>query len=124
MHAIKVSVVASATLFALWQNAALAVVVDPDAFPDGTILDNAFPGVRLSAVGTEYGLDGHVYAQAYTFNSTSPNVFGNTAWSSGWIGDSSDSSPAWLRADFLTAVTEVTIDAVGNDTYDRAEIRA
>ena len=103
---------------------AAAVIVDPDMFLDGTIIDNAFTGVTLSAFGSRTGLDGHVYAKRATYTSTYPNVFGNSVWPSGWMGNSLNSSPVWFKAVFDIPAYQVTIDVISDDSSDVTELRA
>src|SRR5512136_528716 len=50
------------------------VIVDPDAYPSGTDISNAYPGVTLSAFGI-YPVGPQVYALDDGIYSTSPNCF-------------------------------------------------
>ena len=57
---------------------AMADIIDPDAFPPGTVLNNAYPGVTLTALGDPgVLLNSDVVATPSAYASTGPNVFGN-----------------------------------------------
>jgi hypothetical protein len=55
------------------------VTVDPDAFPAGTVLNNAYPGVTLTALGDPGVLtNSNVVAITSAYASTGSNIFGDT----------------------------------------------
>lgn len=97
---------------------AALISVDADPFADGTILNNLFPEIVLSGVGTD--TDGNVYARTNALNSTVPKVFGN----------SSNFDPAWipsgraLRVDFNMLTDLVSLDVIANDDSDVGSLQA
>jgi hypothetical protein len=92
------------------------VVVDPDAFAAGTVLNNAFPGVTLTAVG-----DGGVLLNSNVLSLTDPaattgtRVFGDTSGSPAYWGDGSFS---YLEVSFASGATWVSLDFAANDSFD------
>ncbi len=93
--------------------------VEPDDYGLGTTLDNVSAKVTLSADGV--GLDGSVYASAGGHTSTGVKVFG-------YIDDGAGPGKQWnsdsrrLRMDFQSAVTSVSLDAVGDSSGDYARL--
>ncbi len=91
------------------------VVVDPDAFAAGTVLNNAYSGVTLTAHGDPGVLsNSNVVAVASSLASTGGNIFGNTetfdpdSWGNGnWD---------YLRADFDAGALWVSLDFISNDS--------
>jgi len=90
------------------------ITVDPDAFAPGTVLNNAYAGVTLSAHGDAGVLtNSDVLAIASPYASTGSNVFGDNeagnmdSWGNG----------AWdyLRADFSAGALWVSLDFITND---------
>ena len=105
---------------------AVADVVDPDAYADGTVLNTAYAGVTLSTVSGVGGGSSNVYARRSTNNSTPPNVFGNDTYLPyEWALDGHPGTP-WgaLRADFAAGATSVSIDCIGNNSYDLGTLHA
>jgi len=99
-----------------------AVVVDPDAFPAGTVLNNAFPGVTLTALGDAGVLaNRNVLAAVSAFSTTGSNVFADTSGSPTAWGDGAFS---YLRADFAGGATSVSMDYRADDSDDNAFLRA
>jgi len=101
------------------------VIVDPDAFPGGTVLNNAYTGVTLTALGDPgVLLNSDVVAIASANASTGSNVFGNNdvqgfndCWGDGYYD--------WLRVDFARDATWVALDFITNDAGDgNAELKA
>jgi hypothetical protein len=91
-------------------------VIDPDSAPAGTILNNYFTGVTLTALGDPGVLsNSNVYALTETYATTGTRVFGDTSSSPTYWGDGSYS---YLRADFLGGTTAVWLDFAGNDSVD------
>ncbi|KKN76798.1 hypothetical protein LCGC14_0366650 [marine sediment metagenome] len=88
--------------------------VEPDDFPAGTVLTNAFDGVTL----TIEGYAGVVTSVASDYSSTGARVFGHDYM------DYWNHYYEWLRADFHTPVAEFSIDIIGNDNDDPAIVRA
>jgi hypothetical protein len=90
--------------------------VDADAFPVNTVLNNAFPGVTLTAIG-----DAGVLANSNVLSRTDPNattgtqVFADTSASSTSWGDGAFS---YLRADFAAGASTVLLDFAADDTND------
>ena len=118
-----------ASFMACSANAAVTVVVDPDAFAVGTDISNAFAGVSLSAVGP--GWDGTTpsnvlsidpLAHAEPFNaSTGALVFGHRGmFPSLWR----EAGLLQLRADFAGVVTDVHLDFIGNNSSDFGQLLA
>ena len=103
---------------------AAITVIDPDAFAAGTVLNNAYPGVTLTALGEPGVLsNSDVIAVASANASTGSHVFGpsgglvSTAWGNGFY--------EWLRADFADGATWVSLDFIADDASDgNAELKA
>jgi hypothetical protein len=99
---------------------AMAISVDPDAFPDGTVLNNAFPGVTLTALVEPPGTlpNSEVLSiEAPAIASTGSRVFGNRELpvpplNTGWGNGNFD----YLRADFATGAVSVSLDFISNDS--------
>lgn len=90
-------------------------VVDPDAFPAGTVLNNAYPGVTLSAWGDPgVLLNNHVIALVSPYASTGTMVFGDNepANPDSW----GDGDWDYLRADFSSGALWVSLDFICNDS--------
>jgi hypothetical protein len=110
----------------LWYGTGTAeglIVVDPDAFTDGTDVSNAFPGVTLSALGNYDNADSKVYARADSLASTGDNVFGTNWWGDPEWGFDTSFQPH-LRVDFSQLVMSVSIDAIGNNSQDYGRLEA
>lgn len=94
------------------------VTVDPDAFPSGTVLNNAYPGVTLTAKGldisTPIGPD--VLSLESTLATTGTHVFGNTGTFPTLWGDGSFD---WLEVRFDSPATQVSLDFIANDDNER-----
>ena len=106
-------------------SAAKAVIVDPDVFPAGTVLNNAYPSVTLTALGDPgVLLNSDVVAVASTYASTGFNLFGNNdahgfddCWGDGYFD--------WLQVDFIGGATTVSLDYITNNAGDdNAVLRA
>ena len=99
---------------------AAPVYVEPDAYVDGAILNNAHVGVTLSALGGYFGADNNVYSRFSSLASTGTQVFGNS-WDSEGAGDFTtrwgfaDFFQSHLKVEFDSPVSSVSIDAIGND---------
>lgn len=114
-----------ALVFVLAPSAMAMMMVEPDAFAPGTVLNNAYPGVTLTALG-EPGvlLNDHVVAIASPYASTGSNLFGNDdartfpdSWGDGYYD--------WFRADFAAGALWVSLDFGTNDSGDNnAELKA
>jgi len=96
--------------------AAITVTVDPDAFAAGTVLNNAYPGVTLSALGDAGVLtNSDVLAIDSPYASTGSKVFGDNESGNiaSWWGDG-----GWdyLRADFSSGAMWVSLDFITNDS--------
>jgi hypothetical protein len=107
---------------------AWAVVVEPDAYPAGTDISNAFPGVTLSTVDSDLG-DPRVFAlqppEPY-WASTGELVFGHAGdYGVHWV---MDTIPGFrygaLRADFSPAAVSFSVDIIGNDASDYGQLNA
>jgi hypothetical protein len=91
-------------------------VIDPDSAPAGTILNNYFTGVTLTALGDPGVLsNSNVYSLTDTYATTGTRVFGDTSGSPTYWGNGSYS---YLRADFLGGTTRVWLDFAANDSLD------
>lgn len=93
-----------------------AVFMDPDAMSDGAVLNHAFPGVTLRALGGAHLPDDRVFARQSGLASTGSLVFGHSYLNGTLWGGSLFE---YLRADFAAGATWVAIDAIANDTNDR-----
>jgi hypothetical protein len=92
------------------------VTVDADAFPAGTVLNNAFPGVTLSALGDPGVLsNANVFSMTDAQATTGSRVFGDTSISPTLWGNGSFS---YLRADFASGASLVSLDFAANDPSD------
>jgi hypothetical protein len=87
--------------------------VEPDNYAVGTALTGVVPGITLSTVGDP----GPVTADQSPFTSTGSQVFGN---SGGYYW----SDTVFLRADFATPVSSVSLDLVPDDNYDPGFLKA
>jgi len=88
--------------------------VEPDNYPVGTALTNVVPGITLTVQGGTNA----VTSQTSSYHSTGTRVFANGTDTGWW------SSSYWLRADFATPVSSVSIDLIPDDTYDPGIMRA
>jgi PEP-CTERM motif len=92
------------------------IVVDADAFPAGTVLNNAFPDVTLTAIGDSGVLaNDNVLSATSSFATTGSRVFADTSGSPTAWGDGSFS---YLRADFAGGTTMVLLDFASDDASD------
>ena len=109
----------------------LPLSVDPDAFPAGTDITNAFPGVTLSSVGP--GFDGDFDPSIFAINpsihesspfnaSTGSLVFGTN--DARFPHVFSGFGDATFRVDFALPASEVRLDAIGNHGSDFARLVA
>lgn len=95
------------------------VIVDPDAFASGTDISTAYPGVTLSASGSNVST-ASVFSNALGVASTGTQAF---------FHDGSQQSE-WsdtfflFRADFAQLVTSVSIDIISNNGRDPGFLRA
>ena len=91
---------------------AALITVDPDSFPAGTILNGAFSGVTLTALGDGALENSNVLSAPSPFASTGTRVFADTdgasptSWGNG--------SFSYLRADFAGGATTVLLDFVAD----------
>jgi hypothetical protein len=101
----------------------LWAIAEPDDHNDAAIINGAFPGMTLSAVGGGTAGDS-VYSRASMQASTWGRVFANHNSSIGAIRPTWNDTGRQLRIDFDDAVTAVRIDAIGNGgvDYGRLEI--
>ncbi len=94
------------------------ITADPDAYPVGTQLNNAFAGITLTALGSATNSDTRVLSYTSAYASTGTLVFGDpgeslnpTTWGNGgWD---------YLRVDFSQQATNVLLDFIANDSSDR-----
>jgi hypothetical protein len=95
---------------------AALITVDPDSFPAGTILNNAFSGVTLTALDGGNLESPNVLSAPSPFASTGTRVFADTDGASptSW----GDGSFSYLRADFAGGTTTVLLDFVADDLYE------
>ncbi|MFK7751936.1 MAG: VPLPA-CTERM sorting domain-containing protein [Sedimentitalea sp.] len=119
---------AGAAALSLFSSAAFAVVIDPDAFADGTDISNAFSGVTLSTVFAGVGdpaIDitgtGAVYSHTTGTASTGTRGFAHSVTNELWGNGSFE----YLRADFAAGASSVSLDFINNDNSDNnAELLA
>ena len=88
---------------------ATLISVDPDSHSAMTDISNLYPGVTLSAVGTDVGT-ASVFAVGSSIASTGANIFGNDIWDR-WVVSAYE-----LRADFDTPTDFVSIDIINFST--------
>jgi hypothetical protein len=93
------------------------ITVEPDVFPNNTVINNAYPGVTLTTLGAGPSgpMDPTVLALNSPYASTGERVFGHLGdyadlWGDGYFD--------WLRADFATGATQVSIDFIASDGSD------
>lgn len=95
---------------------AAIITVDADSFAAGTVLNNAFPYVTLTALGDSGVLtNSEVRSAASPEASTGTNVFADSSGTSTSWGNGAFS---YLRADFSVLVTQVWLDFVADDAED------
>ena len=110
--------------------AALSIVVDPDSYPSGTDISNAFPGVTLSAIGpgwsnpsgSVFSVDPSTHPTEPFTASTGTQSFGTDDglyWHIFYV-------PGWLelRVDFALSAGQVTVDFISNNSADSGYLRA
>lgn len=110
-------------------NAAL-ITIDPDDFPPGTDLTNAFAAVVLNSIGP--GFDGDNDPRIFGIDPLAhPEPF--NASTGGLVFGTNDNrfpslfggfGGAQLRVDFAAATGEVRLDAIGNNSSDFARFQA
>ena len=89
---------------------ALVINVEPDDFLAGTVIDNSFPGVTLSVEGSS----ADVQALTSSITSTGTLVFGSVDLHP--VDDRFwDEGTGFLRADFDSLATSVSIDMIFDD---------
>jgi len=94
------------------------VVIDPDGFPAGTVLNNAYPGVTLTALGDPgVLLNSDVVAVTCSYASTGDQVFGNND-AHGFHDNWGNGKYDWLRVDFEDGAINVSLDFGTNDSGD------
>jgi hypothetical protein len=94
--------------------ASAQIVVDADAFPPATILNNAYPGVTLTALGAVPTSD--VTSAASALASTGANVFSHTGGNQpGWGNGIFE----YLRVDFASGAWQVSLDFIADDGSDQ-----
>lgn len=94
------------------------ITIDADGFADGTILNNAFPGVTLTALGDGLA-NSNVLAESSLYSSTGSKVFSHTGTiAPGW----GDGIFEYLRVDFAAGATSVTLDFIADDSLDNNPI--
>lgn len=121
---ITICVIAGLTLV-ISPAARAMITVEPDAFPVGTVLNNAYPGVTLTALGDGLGGNSNVVSYSYSwggmqFYSTPTLVFGHQG--GGNNGTWGDGIFEYLKADFAVGATTVSLDFIsdnntGNDKW-------
>lgn len=119
---ITICVIAGLTLV-ISPAARAMITVEPDAFPVGTVLNNAYPGVTLTALGPATGGDTRVLAYTHSLASTGTLVFGDpgetfnqTSWGDGnWD---------YLKADFAVGATTVSLDFISDNHSDANPVLA
>jgi len=114
----------SAAAFAtLMAGTAGAATFDPDAFADGTDISTAVSGVTLSAVFTGSGdpanpaninSTGAVFARNSGNTSTGSLGFAHSAGDLAWGNGSFE----YLRIDFASMMSSVSLDFINNDSSD------
>jgi hypothetical protein len=122
MRQIRLPISVAMLLFAVPRLSAALIAVEPDAFPAGTVLNNAFPGVTFTAIGDAGVLtNSNVLSLTDSHATTGTRVFGDTSGSPTAWGDGSFS---YLRADFAAGATMVSLDFAADDTDSNPFLRA
>jgi hypothetical protein len=95
---------------------AALVTVDPDSFTAGTVLNSAYSGVTLTALGGTNLSNSNVLSARGLVASTGTRVFADTDGASptSW----GDGSFSYLRADFAGGTTTVLLDFVADGSQD------
>lgn len=104
--------------------AAARITVDPDAYPVGAEISEAFAGVTLAALdsGSANGsgvTTPQVFSRFSVHASTGNRVFGNASYSELWFSDSAE-----LRVDFARPTSFVSLDLIADDAFDPSVLRA
>jgi hypothetical protein len=115
-------------LLATASAASADLIIEPDDFPAGTDISQAFPGVTLSTVNSDLG-DPTVFSLVPTmpyWASTGERVFGHAGdYPVHWV---MDTVPPFrygaLRADFNPPTPFVMLDFIGNDLSDYGQLTA
>jgi hypothetical protein len=94
------------------------VTVDPDAFPAGTVLNNAYPGVTLTALGDV--VDSYVLSYTSSLATTGDRVFGMTGGDYLW----GDGNYDYMKAAFASGAVQVSLDFIADDYDENATLVA
>lgn len=112
----RCAVLATLAMVLCGSASAALVSVDPDSFAAGTVLNNAFPGVTLTAVGDVGVLtNANVLSATSPFATTGTRVFADTSGSPTSWGNGAYSA---LRVDFAAVTDLVSLDYVADDGFD------
>jgi hypothetical protein len=113
----------------VFSGAAWAIAVEPDKFPEGTDISNAFANITLSPYGP--GWDGHSPAIFAVNPATQREPFAASTGSLVFGTDEiyfphlfRDRSLMSLRVDFAIRATTVSLDFIGNDGWDLGVLEA
>ena len=90
-----------------------AVTIDPDAYPCQD-LSNVFSGIVLTAVNQDGSTESVYSRYAPALASTGEYVFAHDMSDPSW----GDGIWEFLRIDFLSGASEVSLDFIGNDPLD------
>ncbi|MGI9309832.1 MAG: hypothetical protein ACR2P6_11255 [Gammaproteobacteria bacterium] len=106
---------------------AMTLTADADDFTAGTDISNAFAGLTLSFEGSTFDgtNDGIIYSvteQSGLFASTGTRVFGTSDASNPQVFDGI--STAVFRVDFSDLATSISLDALGDNGSDFAQLNA
>ena len=110
----KTQILIAASITLCWNvpTACQAVNVEPDDFPNGTNISNAFPGVTLSDITGGGGAVNPVLSLTSPVASTGTRVFGRFDQQTSWGNGSWD----FLRIDITGATSSASLDFIADDS--------
>jgi len=101
----------------------LSNAVDADGHADDDVLNSAFSGVSLSAVGTHI-LNSSIYSREYASASTGERVFANFNAGTNSVVKTWGQDSRTLRASFTDSQSAVSITGIADDDGDVARLEA
>ena len=96
------------------------IVIDPDDYPAGTVLNNLYPDVTLRALGVG-PLNDHVLSLTSPLATTGTRVFGHTGDFPTLWGDGNFD---WMRVDFAKGAIKVSLDFIADNNDANAVFNA
>jgi hypothetical protein len=101
----------------------LGTQADPDGFLDSVVLNTRFPGITLSAVGTQV-VNADVYSRVRNDTSTGDRVFANFSSATSSVMTTWGTSTRTLKVTFDSPVSAFSIDAVADTNGDVGRLEA